>query len=416
MYAYLHIPFCKSKCSYCDFYSVVSSELADVHSLEIKNNKTNAYVNDDYISALLAEAEYRVKKHSITHWSSLYFGGGTPILLTKEQVHTLMNGLLQLCPLNDNAEVTFEVNPFEVAQHGGEEYIHSISDYGINRISCGIQALDDTVLNYVHRRSNTIECLQALKILSRWKSNKNNGISKGSRLFQFSVDIIAGLPKQSHKSFIDGLHTIASYNPDHISLYSLILEESTPLYKEIERNKMHYDYDNSDRMWLSGKELLKDYNYYQYEVSNFAKSSSTHLFESEHNRAYWNMKNYIGLGSGACGTVDNMRYTGKKDILKYCHFWNSYNYENTLDVSEVSDIETLLREDQIIEFLMMGFRTLKGVSASDFYTRFNESLEDVIGGVFSKWAQKNLAKKNGDYYSLTEQGLLYHNSFISEII
>ncbi len=404
MYTYIHIPFCKSKCTYCDFFSV---ELNDV-------NGDGSRTLSNYIDALLREAAYHVKKHKILAWKSLYLGGGTPSLLTIPQIKKLFNGLLDLCPLENNAEVTFEVNPAEISDSFAMEYLNGLRDCGINRVSCGVQALDDNVLTCVNRRSSKDECIKALENLQVWRDNSKKEHLHVGRDYQFSIDCISGLPNLSTRKFLQSLKTIINYNPDHISLYSLILEETTPLYTAIEEGKLVFDEEKSDKQWLKGSDLLRDSGYIQYEVSNFSKNTQS---ESVHNKAYWRMENYIGLGSGACGTVEDSRFTGTKNIIDYCSYWNARDTIETVDVPKsILDIEGLTINDRAFEYLMMGFRTLEGVCAKEYYSRFGEELETKIGKVFLHWQSRGLCRISNTRYSLTEQGLLYLNSFLREIL
>ncbi len=411
MYTYIQIPFCKSKCTYCDFFSVVSTE-ENPWACNTNNSITyKPIVPDEYVLALLKEAKYRVTKHNIHSWKSLYFGGGTPGLLTTNQIKTLLTGLMQLCPLDTNAEVTFEVNPYEIAKDNGFLYLQTLSKYGVNRISCGIQALNDSVLLHVNRRSNKEECIKALETLSKWKNEEK---SLNNRILQYSIDLITGLPYLTMDSFMKSLETVLSYDPNHISLYSLILEENTPLFKEIENNSSLYNEDDSDSQWLLGKEILQSRGYIHYEVSNFAKEV---YFESEHNKAYWRMDDYVGLGAAACGTVGQDRFTGTRDIQSYINFWNNVDSFTSLVIdNSICEHEILKKEDRMFEYLMMGFRTRQGVNEDLFFNRFNCSLEERLGSAFKMWEQKGLAEKQNGYFSLNEKGLLYLNAFLSEII
>ncbi len=399
MYAYIHIPFCKSKCAYCDFFSVVPS----LESTQIKK-----IVSDEYIESLLHEAYNRVKKYSIKTWRSLYFGGGTPGLLTIKQVQVLLKGLYLLCPLEKDAEVTFEVNPFELASEGGLEYLQNLSQNGINRISCGIQVLDDEVLSCINRRSTKEECIRALEVLEHWR----NECSKSDYGYQFSVDLISGLPKLNNSQFKNSLKKILTFQPDHISLYSLILEENTPLYSRIQNGSLSYNEDKADLQWLLGRDMLLESRYHQYEVSNFALKEE---YESKHNKAYWRMEDYIGIGCSACGTIGKERLTVTKNIEAYCNFW--LNNKESSDIPQsVCECELLSKDDRIFEYLMMGFRTLKGINEDIFFDRFGVTLESKIGEVFSKWEVKNLTKKEGSFYALNKEGILLLNSFLTEII
>ncbi len=390
MYCYVHIPFCKSKCTYCDFFSVP------------KSNECLEKELDVYIDSLLQQSQYEVTKHSITKWNSLYIGGGTPSLLNESQVTKLLHGLLSLVPREINAEVTFEANPCDIAQKGFG-YLENLYNNGINRISCGIQALDDDVLKNVQRRATKAECIESLKLLRQWQQKYST---------QFSVDAIAGLPGLSNADFLTSLKAMMSYNPNHISMYSLMIEEGTELCNQIENGQLDYDYDFTDEQWLLGLECLKENGYYQYEVSNFAKNLDS---ESTHNKSYWRMDNYVGIGCTACGTIGTKRYTGTKNISNYCNFWSTSDLQ-TIPPNDITIVENLTQDEQIFEFLMMGFRTVIGVDSVEFEKRFGITLEEKIGDVFSCWEKENLAYKKNSFFALTESGLLQLNRFLSEII
>ncbi len=412
MYTYIHIPFCKSKCYYCDFFSIGLDDSIKAHSANNSNHSSRMEKGtiDVYIESLINEAKYRVELHVIQSWKSMYIGGGTPGILTSRQVEYLFSNLKILCPFDDEAEVTFEVNPADLAHEGALEYLQLLSMSGVNRISCGIQSLDDKVLSSVNRRSSKDECLGALKTLMAWKDWCN----QKKIPCQISIDIIAGLPFLSNESFIRGLETILQFDIDHISLYSLTIEERTPLCEKINNGTLPYNEDFSDTQWLLGRDILKKHDFSQYEVSNFSKNTSC---ESKHNSAYWRMDDYIGIGCSACGTVGKNRYTGVQDIDAYCNFWikNKLAAITTIP-NEISLLEKLTQEEQSFEYLMMGFRTLRGVDAREYYNRFGSSLEDRIGSVFNVWKEKNLACVKNNFYSLTENGLLYLNSFLTEIV
>ncbi|MEE1057981.1 MAG: radical SAM family heme chaperone HemW, partial [Treponema sp.] len=262
---YIHIPFCKSKCEYCDFFSVPCG---------------NKCIPDEYVDALVQELDFRIKLYKVHRFSTVYIGGGTPSLLKPIQLEKIMKKVLSL---GIPSEITMEVNPEDVT----EELLVSMNDLGINRISCGIQALNDKVLQSVKRRGCVENIFDKIELIKKsW-----NGI--------FSVDIISALPNQSKSDFLDGLKKIVSFEPEHISMYALTIEESTPLGKKLQKGQLSYDFEAADEMWIAGRDFLINSGYVHYEVSNFAKKG----FDCEHNMAYWKLKNYIGIGAGAVGTI-----------------------------------------------------------------------------------------------------------------
>ncbi|WP_428768396.1 coproporphyrinogen-III oxidase family protein [Treponema sp. HNW] len=425
MYLYVHIPFCKSKCLYCDFFSV---PLADCP------------IPDSYMDALLNEAAYRKHLHGISEWSSIYVGGGTPGLLSPVQLKRLLEGLYKLCPPKAEAEITLEVNCADIAEQGPDgvcSYLERASEAGINRISAGIQTFNDDVLRLIGRRSSPEQIKGALENLQQWRKNGQktsrslagtspdfrSGASLASLGRRFSCDLIAGLPRLSTDDFCSGLRELLSYEPDHISLYSLMVETGTPLEKHIAEGLIARDEDTADEQWLLGRGILEKAGYSQYEVSNFAKRG----FESVHNRAYWQMKDYIGLGTAAVGTVGSVRYTGTRDIKAYTDFWTGLKNGTSAAVSgqaaqnlvvpeSVSALEHISQDEAITEFLMMGFRMLEGVSDAEFKKRFGLELTDFIEPVFTRWQKRALAETDGKTYRLTKEGLLFLNEFLAEII
>jgi oxygen-independent coproporphyrinogen-3 oxidase len=385
---YVHIPFCLNKCDYCDFFSVPCRSAAD-----------------GYVDAVIKEADYYRHEYGITAWKTVYIGGGTPSMLSPAE---LLRLLAALNPREKDCEVTVEINPDDCTSM----LLDSLEQSGVARLSVGIQALDDKPLKAVHRRCSRTTIIKALELISKeWKG-------------RLSCDIIAGLPCQTHDSFMEGLKELTAYPVEHVSLYTLTVEEETPLAKRISDGTVSWSSDCADSLWIEGRNFLEKKGFMQYEVSNFAKQGA----ESAHNLTYWNLRNYIGCGAGASGTIygvrketggctEGMRWTNTKDIARYCAFWNNGGKEI------LRDVEILDEATQEFEYIMMGFRTRKGISEAEFRCRFGKSAGQRIGadsGVFSSWKKKRLAEsreeKNGDtYYALTKKGILLLNMFLEEI-
>ncbi len=394
---YVHIPFCQQKCDYCDFFSVpVCSEI-------------NQSVFVRYISAVVKEAEYYVKKYKIKKWNTIYIGGGTPSLLGGHNISFLINKLLDLVNKNIPEEISVEVNPESVT----EELIDSFNQCFVTRISMGIQALDDKVLKLINRKCTVEKIYSSLNLLKR-KWNKN-----------LSIDFIAGLPEHSYKSFENQFNILKDYYISHVSLYTLTVEENTPLYKKICDNQILWNPDKADRMWEKGRHILESMDYKQYEISNFALEG----FESIHNQTYWKLQDYIGIGSGATGTVygDNtIRWTNTLNLKKYVDFWSDSCNKTDLsenNVEKIRHVEKIDKETQLFEFLMMGFRMLKGISSDEFYRRFNKRIESIIGsqdGLYSKWTERGLtntyAKDNDVFYALNKKGIMLLNQFLESLL
>lgn len=394
MSLYVHIPFCKRKCDYCDFFSVPCG-----------------IISDSYISALINEVEYYPSHYKIDNWKTIYIGGGTPSLLAPYQFSNLIAGIRKAAKTSNLKEFTVELNPDDIT----EELLDTLLENGVDRLSVGIQSLSDDALSSVHRRCSRETTLKALNLIhDKW--NK-----------KLSLDVIAGLPSLSLEQFVNGLKEVVSYNPDHISLYSLMLEEETPLYAAVNKGEVSYSEDLSDEQWMKGRELLEKYGYLQYEVSNFSKKG----FEGQHNSGYWHLKNYIGCGSGATGTIyasltsfeNGVRWTDSKNINSYIDFWNDKNFINA-DISSLPrDVETIDVDIEKEEYCMMGLRLLSGLNNLDYYNRFNEDLESRLGvetGLFRNWINKGLAKiitnpDSSKNYALTKEGILFLNSFLEHL-
>ena len=391
---YIHIPFCVSKCLYCDFYSVPKNKILD-----------------SYVDSVITELSFRLNEYKIdgviNKLQSVYIGGGTPSLLSFFQINKLNDFFLSNNVFTDDFEFTIEVNPDDVS----ESFIEYINQTLINRISCGLQSMNDDVLQFVKRRGSVFDNSRALDLLkSQWKKN-------------FSVDLICGLPGESEESFFSGLNSILKYEPNHISMYSLTIEDSTPLGKMFNSGKIEYDFDFADYLWLKAKDFLEKNGYDQYEVSNFSKKG----FESKHNLSYWNHQSYLGVGSGATGTVYNddgsgIRWTNTQNIERYINFWqeksNSFNIEKNDDIQELEQIDV---ETSKIEFFLMGLRKLSGITTKEFENIFHKPIDDKIIKVFKKWEQKNLCKIQNEHndsvrYSLGKNGILFLNAFLEEIV
>lgn len=381
---YIHIPFCVSKCDYCDFFSVPSGKSS---------------VPDNYISAVLNETAYRAEKYGVKSWKTVYIGGGTPSLLSEKQLKALVLGIGSLFQNNQIEEISVEMNPSDVTA----EKLAAAAECGVTRISCGIQAADGKILSAVHRRSGAQDVTEALECIRRnWK-----GI--------FSVDMIAALPGQTEKQLLSGLEKIVSYRPEHVSLYSLTVEENTPLGKLIESGNVSYDYDEADRLWISGRDFLVKKGYRQYEVSNFCFPG----FECRHNLTYWRLQDYIGTGSGATGTMygkETERWTNSRNISEYINFWlnSPYNAEKIPQVVEKIDEET-----QAFEFFMMGLRTTEGVSSIEYEKRFGRKMPKNAVSLFEQWEKCGKAEirqiESGKQFSLTSEGILFLNKFLESI-
>lgn len=398
---YIHIPFCISKCAYCDFFS----------KPKVNNNNSEAgsFIPDSYVSSLCNEIEFRIKQYQITLLKTIYIGGGTPSLLSKSQFNQIFNTIKCATKLSAQCEITVEVNPDDVTK----DLLDSLSACGVNRISCGIQSMNDSALKKACRRANALINRNALKLLSQnWKGD-------------VSVDLISGLPGDDEKTLLASLSEVCEITPSHISLYSLTIEDETPFGKMLDSGSLKYDFDKADRLWLFGRDFLESHGYGWYEVSNFSRPGK----ECLHNLAYWTHADYLGCGSGATGTVyakngEGFRWTNSQNIESYIDFWGS----KELDKIQNQDFQLIQNEEKIdletseFEFFMMGLRKLRGFYASEYEKVFQKPLPEYFIRVFSEWEEKGLCVKNAVpnktddvQYRLNREGMLFLNRFLEEL-
>lgn len=401
--AYIHIPFCKSKCSYCDFFSKPGIEK----------------LLDGYIDSLCNEIKFYSSNSNFKKLNTLYIGGGTPSLLSIELLQKLFSVITSTFEFEKNYEATIELNPDDVSF----ELISFLQNSFITRISLGIQSLKQETLSLMKRRATRDNSIKALNLIKENFSKR------------FSADLIAGFPGEDETALKENIKELITYNPEHISLYSLCVEEGTCLYSQIESGALEFDQNISDECWLEGKRFLELNGYSQYEVSNFSKSQKT---QSRHNLTYWHLNNYFGFGSGAAGSLffndKSIRYTNTSDIENYISFWNCkenisekklncFEDYNQLLCNVPCDVEIIDKETEEFEFFMMNFRLRQGVSKSEYETRFDKKIDERLetqNGYFSKWIKDGFAEivedKDKDvYYRLNEKGILYLNNFLENL-
>ncbi len=383
---YIHIPYCVSKCDYCDFFSVPCG----------KNP-----VPDGYVSALCREISFRL---SGADAGTIYIGGGTPSLLSCAQLERIVSAIYGSARIADNAEFTVEVNPDDVTA----DLLSCLRRMGVNRLSCGVQSLCADALAGVRRRAGPDEVVSALELVrSGWDG-------------RFSIDMISGLPGEAAGSFISSLEEILRFGPDHVSVYSLTVEEGTPLGRRIESGAQGYDPEAADSMWISARDFLESHGFIQYEVSNFCLPGS----ECRHNLAYWNHVPYIGCGSGAVGTTyysdgSGLRVTSTSDLAAYIAFWNSCAPDGIRKPPQQEErIPVPVSE---FEFFMTGLRQPRGVTGRGFRSIFGRDVPEDAVSVFRKWQDRGLFRiteeEDGSLrFSPGRDGVLFLNAFLGEII
>lgn len=359
---YLHIPFCESKCPYCDFYSFNAHE--KVKSL--------------YVDALIREMEQFASSHSCKA-NTLYIGGGTPSVLSGDEIAHLVKKAKELFVL-DNAEITIECNPHKNL----DEFFEKIAFAGVNRISFGFQSAVDNELKLLGRKATAKDFENAVI------SAKNAGISN------ISSDIMLGIPKQNLESLKYSLDFCLSIGVKHISGYMLKLEKGTPFY-ENQRNLELPNEDTVCDLYDFMCEYLSSENTLQYEVSNFAQKG----FESQHNLKYWRCEEYLGLGASAHSFIDGKRFFYPRDID---YFING----NDPVFDSIGGTES--------EFLMLKLRLTEGVCEKEYFDKFSKSIPPTLYEKAKKWTNLGLMTCNNERFALTKKGFLLSNTVISDFI
>ena len=370
---YVHVPFCRSKCEYCDFYS-----LADSH-----HKAMSAYL--DAVTRHIAETGPMAPGYRV---DTIYFGGGTPSFFGAGGMITILNTIRKHFDVAPNAEITFEANPDSVTPL----LLRRLKMEGFNRVSLGIQCDDDEILEAIGRPHTYAQAVNAVQRI-RKAGFKN-----------LSLDLIYGLPGQTLEGWVNTLYNVLSLKPEHISCYGLKVEEGTPLYHKQDRVDLPDDDLQAD-MYLAAVEILRGRDYRQYEISNFAKREKA----SRHNLKYWNSGEYLGFGPDASSDFGGKRFSIVRDLDAY--------------VEGIRTGGTVLREVQEIpqreragEYLMLRLRTSAGIHWEEYERRFLLSFKP-IAQVMDRCCLKNWAMHNGKGgYHLTPEGYLVSNIIINDLL
>ncbi len=369
---YIHIPFCKSKCYYCDFISYT--------------NKEN-YIKE-YIKNIIEELEqYDLSNYNIT---TIYIGGGTPSFINEKYIVQLLRNLKTKLSNNqtnfENMEITIEINPGTITKNKIEQYKKA----GINRVSIGLQSTDNDLLKQIGRIHTYEEFLEAYEII------------KEAGFENINIDLMIGLPNQTIQMLKTALEEIKKLNPAHISVYSLIVEENTKIEKMIEKGELQLPDENSERqMYWYVKNKLELKGYKHYEISNFAKEGK----QSKHNLNCWEQKEYIGLGASAHSYLNNVRYSNSAFTNE-----EDWNFNN----KTIEEQQTL--QDQKREYMLLGLRKIDGVSINQFKQKFVENPIYLFRKEIQKLVEEKLIEVDGDNIHLTNKGLDLANLVWEEFI
>ena len=362
---YIHIPFCKKKCKYCDFVSFENK-------LELQ---------EKYVNSVITEIENCDKSGFLVN--TIYFGGGTPSIISEKLIIKILEKIKEKFNVKDNSEITIEVNPKTINKEKLEVYKKS----GFNRISIGLQATNDRLLKLLGRIHSYNDFLEGYN-LAREVGFKN-----------INVDLMLGLPTQSLEDLKNSLDKVISLNPEHISLYSLILEENTPLEKEVKSGLYTLPSDEEEReMYDVTKKILEKNGYIHYEISNFSKKG----FESKHNVNCWNQEEYLGFASHSY--FDKKRFSNTEDLDKYLK-----NQKENVIINEVQTDEM-----QKKEYMMLGLRKIEGVLISEFERKFEINPLFYFRFEISKLVDEGLVEVDLDNIKLTRRGLDLANLVFEE--
>ncbi|EOU1569191.1 radical SAM family heme chaperone HemW [Clostridium perfringens] len=370
---YIHIPFCAQKCLYCDFPSFARKD----------------HLRKAYIEALNKEIINLREKHNNLEINTIFIGGGTPSVLESNELECLLKEVAKLNMAKD-IEYSMECNPGNLT----EEKLEVMKNYGVNRISMGLQAKQDNLLKGLGRIHN-------------YKTFKENFLlAKKVGFNNINIDLMFGLPNQRLNEWEETLREIISLEPAHISAYSLIIEEGTAFYNLYENDKLKLPTEEEERkMYHLAKKILEENGFNQYEISNYAKEGK----ECRHNLAYWNMDNWIGVGSASASYIDGKRIKNISSVEKYI---NSINEKG----EAVEEIINNSKNDNMEEFMFMGLRKINGIDENEFKKRFSMNINDVYGEILNKYIGEGLLIRESGRIFLSEKGIEISNIIMADFL
>ena len=376
---YLHIPFCKSHCSYCDFATDI------YRTAESVERYVNALIKEisNFKFQISDESKIQNPKSKI-EVDTIFFGGGTPSLLSAKQLEKILEALHEKFSIDENSEITLEMNPATVSL----ETLHDYKSLGVNRASFGVQTFDDKALKILARGHDSADARKTFELLRR------------AGFENISFDLIAGLPDQTLQNWEQNLAEALQMNPEHLSLYLLEIHEGTPLYEQIRSKRQPLpDDDLAGEMYelMLGKIAEKGFS--QYEISNFAKPSR----EAKHNLKYWEFAAYFSFGVSAHSfDGENLRWANERDTAKYV---------DLIEKGESAIVETTKLDEKIrrAEYAFLGLRLNKGVNFNQYKKKFATDLLREYGVDLERLRRLGLVESNGEFLRLTDKGRLFSN-------
>ena len=364
---YVHIPFCKAKCLYCDFNSYANMEMYE----------------SAYIQALCDEISSSIHDYKV---DSLYIGGGTPTVLSSNSLIKILSTIRQNFNLSLDCEITVECNPATMREEG----LRELSQAGVNRLSIGLQSANNQELKRlgrIHTFEDFSQCFYAAR---------NGGFEN------ISIDLMYGLPNQNLKNWKETLQAAVAFRPEYLSCYALKLEEGTPLF--LQKTELPDD-DTVAEFYEVCVDYLAEAGYQRYEISNFSLKGK----ESRHNCKYWECEDFLGFGAGAHSCFDGERFYNVMDIQEYCERIQKGK-------SVVFERTPLSREDEMKEFCFLGLRMKEGISSKEFYRRFGENIEDVFAKALKKNLRRGTLLRLDDRIAIPPEFLYVSNSILIDFI
>ena len=363
---YVHIPFCKRKCADCDFCSFADGEVS----------------KNEYIDALISDIEsYKGRGVSL---DSIFFGGGTPSMLSGDELLRICESIKKAFKISSDTEFTLEANPATVSAENLSGYISA----GVNRISIGLQSIHE----------NELKILGRIHTYDEFKTT--HSLCRDAGIKNINVDLMYAFPRQTVESLTETLNNVLALSPEHISLYGLILEEGTPLYNI--RDSFEFpDEDDELLMYRTAADILKKAGYLHYEISNYAREG----FESRHNLKYWRDAEYIGVGLSAYSYFEGVRYGKGRDMREYLTSPTKNAY-----------FEPISRAEEKKEYVMLALRLRDGLSYSDYKARFSEDFTLGKEGMIVKYEKLGLLHSHPDGIALTDEGFYLSNTIISSLM
>ncbi len=377
---YIHVPFCRSKCAYCDFYSVPDNEA----------------LMRKYTASVVAHIRSKKKFLKNALVETIYFGGGTPSILPVPQLKQILDAIYNTSEVTDDAEITLEANPGTLTS----ENLSAYKQMGINRLSIGLQSADDEELSALSRIHTRAEFEHSF-MLARLEGFDN-----------INVDLIYALPKQTKAKLLGNVDYAISMNPEHISLYGLTIEPETPfgrnkqILSEIPSEDEQYD------MYMSACKRLDEGGYFQYEISNFAKKDCG----CKHNLKYWMNKEYLGFGPAAASFVENTEYTYVRDIKKYI---DNLSDEKELRIpdEETGETEYVLTDKELeTRFVMLHLRLREGVNINEYQEKFGDSFEKKYAEKMAPYIKRKWIGRKEHSFRLTRRGMIMSNTILADIL